>query len=110
MRVRMYRNLAEIVEGWTKNLALGVPLMFPPLPLVRRAAPYSMWLPALCWVLPPLFRAAYGSTSAAVATLLSLLIWMVVYRAAEVPARYALLYALGAVMVAFIMIRWAWRR
>src|SRR2546422_1624416 len=32
--------------------SLGVPLMFPPVPLVRRAAPYLMWLPALCWVLP----------------------------------------------------------
>src|SRR5207302_643461 len=59
MSVRMYSSLAEIVEGWTKNLALGVPLMFPPLPLVRRAAPYLMWLPALCWVLPPLFWAVY---------------------------------------------------
>src|SRR2546422_5564051 len=68
MSVRMYRNLAEIVEGWSKNLALGVPLMFPPVPLVRRAAPYLMWLPALCWVLPPLFWAVYGSTWAAVTT------------------------------------------
>ena len=109
MRVRMYSSLAEIVEGWTKNLALGVPLMFPPLPLVRRAAPYLMWLPALCWVLPPLFWAVYGSTWAAVTTLVSLLIWIVVYRAEEVPVRYALLYPLGAVMVAYIMIRSAWR-
>jgi len=109
MSVRMYSSLAGIVEGWTKNLALGVPLMFPPLPLVRRAAPYLMWLPALCWVLPPLFWAVYGSTWAAVTTLVSLLIWIVVYRAEEVPVRYALLYPLGAVMVAYIMIRSAWR-
>ncbi len=109
MSVRMYRNLAEIVEGWTKNLALGVPLMFPPLPLVRRTAPYLMWLPALCWVLPPLFWAVYGSTWAGVTTLVSLLIWIVVYREEEVPVRYALLYPLGAVMVAYIMIRSAWR-
>src|SRR2546422_302734 len=27
MSVRMYSSLADIVEGWTKNLALGVPLM-----------------------------------------------------------------------------------
>src|SRR5881392_2452328 len=109
MSVRMYSSLAEIVEGWTKNLALGVPLMFPPLPLVRRAAPYLMWLPALCWELPPLFWAVYGSTWAAVTTLVSLLIWIVVYRAEEVPVRYTLLYPLGAVMVAYIMIRSAWR-
>jgi len=39
----------------------------------------------------------------------SLLIWIVVYRAEEVPVSYALLYPLGAVMVAYIMIRSAWR-
>jgi len=109
MRVRMYRSLAEIVEGWSKNLALGVPLMFPPLPLVRRAAPYLMWLPALCWVLPPLFWAMYRWSWAAATTLVSLVIWIVVYRAERAPVRYGLLYPLGAVMVAYIMIRSALR-
>jgi len=60
LSVRMYRSLAEVVAGWSKNLALGVPLMFPPIRLVRRAAPYLMWLPALCWIVPPLLWAAYG--------------------------------------------------
>ena len=109
MSVRMYRSLAEIVEGWSKNLALGVPLMFPPLPLVRRAAPYLMWLPALCWVVPPLAWAVYGWSWAAATTLVSLVIWIAVYRAEGAPVRYALLYPLGAVMVAYIMIRSAWR-
>jgi chlorobactene glucosyltransferase len=109
MSVRMYRSLAEIVEGWSKNLALGVPLMFPPLPLVRRAAPYLMWLPALCWLLPPLFWAVYGWSWAAATTLVSLAIWIAVYRAEGAPVRYALVYPLGAAMVAYIMIRSAWR-
>lgn len=109
MRVRMYRSLAEVVEGWSKNLALGVPLMFPPLPFVRRVAPYLMWLPALCWVLPPLLWAAYGWSWAAATTLVSLVIWIVVCRAESAPVRYAWLYPLGAVMVAYIMIRSAWR-
>ena len=109
MSVRMYRSLAEIVEGWSKNLALGVPLMFPPLPLVRRVAPYLMWLPALCWVLPPLLWAVYGWSWAAAATLVSLAIWIAVYRAEGAPVRYALLYPLGAAMVAYIMIRSALR-
>src|SRR5437016_1967726 len=74
-----------------------------------RASPYLMWLPALCWVLPPLFWAVYGSTWAAGTTLVSLLIWIVVYWAEEVPVQYALLYPLGAVMVAYIMIRSALR-
>ena len=109
MGVRMYRTLAEIVEGWSKNLALGVPLMFPPLPLVRRAAPYLMWLPALCWVVPPLIWAVYGSSWAATTTLVSLVIWIAVYRSEGAPVRYAFLYPLGAVLVAYIMIRSALR-
>jgi len=109
MSVRMYRSLAEIVEGWSKNLALGVPLMFPPLPFVRRVAPYLMWLPALCWVLPPLLCAVYGWSWAAATTLVSLAVWIAVYRAEGAPVRYVLLYPLGAAMVAYIMIRSALR-
>jgi len=109
MSTRMYRDLAGIIEGWSKNLALGVPLMFPPLPLVRRAAVYLMWLPALCWILPPVLWAVYGWTWAAVTTLISLAIWIWLYRAEGVPVWYALLYPVGAGMVAYIMIRSALR-
>jgi len=109
MSTRMYRDLAGIIEGWSKNLALGVPLMFPPLPLVRRAAVYLMWLPALCWILPPVLWAMYGWTWAAVTTLISLAIWIWLYRAEGVPVWYALLYPVGAGMVAYIMIRSALR-
>ena len=109
MSTRMYRDLAGIVEGWSKNLALGVPLMFPPVPLVRRWAAYAMWLPALCWILPPALWAAYGWSWAAVTTLISLAIWISLYAAERVPVWYALLYPVGAGMVAYIMIRSALR-
>src|SRR2546422_10851699 len=85
--------------------SLGVPLMFPPVPLLRRAAPYLMWLPALCWILPPLVWALYGSSWAALTTAISLVIWAGVYWAEGAPVRYALLYPLGAAMVAGIMRR-----
>jgi chlorobactene glucosyltransferase len=109
LSTRMYRSLAGILEGWTKNLALGVPLMFPPIRLVRRAAPYVMWMPALCWILPPLIWAATGASWAAATTALSVAIWIVVYRATEAPLRYAWLYPVGAALVAGIMMRSAWR-
>jgi len=109
MSVRMYRSLAEIIEGWSKNLALGVPLMFPPIAPLRRAAPYLMWLPALVWIVPPLLWAVHGWSWAAAATVISLIIWMTVYRAERAPLVYALLYPLGAAMVAYIMIRSALR-
>ncbi|HZI23350.1 MAG TPA: glycosyltransferase, partial [Gemmatimonadales bacterium] len=79
MRTRMYRSLAGIMEGWTKNLASGIPLAFPPVPLLRRAAPYVMWLPALIWIAPPVIWAVSGAYWAAVTTLISLVIWVVIY-------------------------------
>jgi len=109
MRTRMYRSLAGIMEGWTKNLASGIPLAFPPVPLLRRAAPYVMWLPALIWIAPPVIWAVSGAYWAAVTTLISLVIWVVIYWTEATPVWYALLYPVGAAMVAFIMIRSALR-
>ena len=109
MSTRMYRSLAGILEGWTKNLATGVPLAFPPILLLRRLAPYLMWLPAFVWIAPPVLWALFGWTWAALATVISLLIWLLVYRASGAPLRYALLFPLGAATVAYIMIRSALR-
>jgi len=109
MSIRMYRDLSGIVAGWTKSLATSVPLAFPPSPLVRRVVPYVMWLPALAWILPPVLWAQFGWPWAAATTVISLAIWLVAYGVAEAPLAYALLYPLGAAMVAYIMIRSAWR-
>jgi len=109
MRTRMYRDRAGIVEGWTKNLALAVPLTFPPVPLLRGVVPYVMWLPALGWILPPVCWAVYGWPWAGATTTISLAMWIGVYWAERVPVWYALLYPLGAGMVAYIMIRSALR-
>jgi len=110
MTTRMYGSLREIIAGWSKNLALGAPLMMPPIPWVRALLPYVMWLPALAWIVPPivwLLKGGFGF--AATATLVSLLTWIVVYAAEGAPVWYALLYPIGAGMVAFIMIRSAVR-
>jgi chlorobactene glucosyltransferase len=109
MRTRMYRSLGEIVEGWSKNLALGAPLMLPPLPLVRQALPYVMWLPVLAWVGPPLAWLLFRWDFTLLAIAASLLTWLEVYRREEAPVGYALLYPFGAAVVAYIMLRSAWR-
>jgi len=111
MVTRMYRSLAGIFEGWTKNLATGIPLAFPPIPWLRTLAPYVMSLPALVWIGPPILWALSGWAWgwAALTTAISLLIWLMVYRVAGAPLRYALLYPLGAATVAYIMIRSALR-
>ncbi len=109
MTTRMYASLSEILAGWTKNLASGAPLMAPPIKLVRAALPYLMWLPALCWLAPPILWLATGWHWAAIATVISLLTWVTVYASERAPVWYALLYPLGSAVVAFIMIRSAWR-
>ncbi len=109
MTTRMYGSLREIVAGWSKNLASGAPLMAPPIKLVRAALPYLMWLPGLFWLAPPILWLATGWHWAAVATVVSLLTWVVVYAHERAPLWYALLYPLGSAVVAFIMIRSAWR-
>jgi len=111
MITRMYGSLREIIEGWSKNLALGAPLMAPPIRLVRTLLPYLMWVPALFWVGPPVAWLAtdWGGDFAAIATVASLVTWMAIYIGERGPVAYALLYPLGAMMVAFIMMRSAWR-
>jgi chlorobactene glucosyltransferase len=109
MATRMYGSLREILAGWTKNLASGAPLMAPPIPLVRAALPYVMWLPALFWLAPPVLWLTTGWLWAAIATVISLVTWIAVYVKDRAPVWYALLYPLGAALVAFIMIRSAIR-
>ena len=109
MTTHMYSRLSQIIEGWSKNLALGVPLTLPPIPWLRRPAPYLMWLPSLAWVVPPVWWALYGDDWALATIVVSLAIWFVVYWAEQAPLRYALLYPFGAAMVAFIMLRSTWR-
>lgn len=109
MRTRMYRSLAEIVEGWSKNLALGAPLMLPPVPALRRALPFLMPLPALLWIAPPALWAATHSLAAAIATVASLATWLLVCREEGAPLGYAFLYPAGALAVALIMARSAFR-
>jgi chlorobactene glucosyltransferase len=109
MRTRMYRSLREIVEGWSKNLALGTPLMMPPIPVLRRLVPWLMWTPSLAWLAPPFCWTVWGWPWAAAATIASLLVFLEVDRREGAPPVFALLYPVGAVVVAFIMLRSALR-
>ena len=68
-----------------------------------------MWLPALLWIVPPLAWMVFAWWWAAVTTLFSLAIWVAVYWADGAPLWYALLYPFGAGVVAWIMMRSAWR-
>src|SRR2546430_5444995 len=63
----------------------------------------------MVWIVPPLGWAMFGWWWSAVTTLISLAIWVAVYWAQGAPLWYALLYPFGAGVVAWIMMRSAWR-
>ena len=110
--VRMYRSLAEIVEGWSKNLALSS----------RRTAPGPVaaavpWLLLsgvfFFWLLPPLVlvRGALGMAgwpwvpAAAVAQAAGTAFWAAMYRREGHNPLYALLVPVGAGVMCGIVLR-----
>ncbi len=120
LSTRMYESLAEIVEGWTKNLAVGA----------RQAAGWwsVLALPAivgflvLLWMVPPTVLASAGARALAqvetarplvvwsgAATLAGLALWARLYARFEVPFGYALLFPFGSAVAAFIVLR-SWVR
>jgi chlorobactene glucosyltransferase len=115
LATRMYRSLGELVRGWSKNILLGGLQSLPP---ASRAmmAPLSLAFGVGLWLLPPLALAAAafgvvggGATLwAGTAVALSLLTWGAVYHRMGAPARFALLYPLGAAVGTYIFVR-SWR-
>jgi chlorobactene glucosyltransferase len=116
MDTRMYRSLGGIVEGWTKNLAVGSRQASP-----EWAAPLVPWLIALfltvMWVVPPVMLLLSLITplppwvqgwSLAV-TAASLLFWLLAHAVQHVPLLYALTYPVGALAAAGIFVRSALR-
>ncbi|MEX2528796.1 MAG: glycosyltransferase [Gemmatimonadota bacterium] len=115
---RMYTSLRELVNGWTKNLAMGA----------RQSAGWwgGLALPGMVmfllvmWVLPPvvllasLAGVAGPSTDgvmvwSGVATLFSATIWAGAYHRFQAPIWMAVLFPLGALVTVFIALRSAMR-
>ncbi len=113
IETRMYRSLAHLIEGWSKNVYLGARQSFPTEPVLRALVPLMLVLPTLFWLLPPAVLAGAvvggaplgtGSGGAAlVATALSVGFWMLVSYGMRIPTRYALGYPLGAMVMLFIV-------
>jgi len=116
METRMYRSLRGIIEGWTKNLAQGTRHAVP-----RWLAPVAPWLIALVtlavWVLPPVLLVLSifeplmpGVQSwALLASAASALCWMLVNAAMRAPPQHGLIYPVGALIVALLFVRSAFR-
>jgi chlorobactene glucosyltransferase len=116
MDTRMYRSLRGIVEGWTKNLALGSSRAAP-----GWIGPAVPWLIVIflvtIWVAPPITLVAGLFTPlptvvlgwSFLATTLGLLFWLVVHVWMRVPPLYAFAYPVGAGITASLFIRSALR-
>ena len=117
---RMYRSFREVLDGWTKNLAIGASQSAGP--LGRLALVAIMVYAVVAWVVPPAVFAALAVAAglgvrvpgaallwSGSASLAGLLAWVRVYGRSGVPRRYALLFPLGAAALAHITLRSAWR-
>ena len=112
MEVRMYRSLGGIMEGWTKNLALGSrrtvrPLLAPLVPWVLAAFTFAAWvLPPALLVLSlvsPVGDSLRGWTLPVTAA--SVVTWALVHLAMRIPPQHALLYPLGAAVITLLFVK-----
>jgi chlorobactene glucosyltransferase len=112
LSTRMYRSLAHLVEGWSKNIIQGGLQTTPPWirPLV---APFSLAAGVGLWLLPPaiLLLSAVGLAGSqwllwsATACGISVVLWAHFMRRMGAPASHAPLYPLGALVGTYIFLR-----
>lgn len=113
MTTRMYSNLPEIIEGWSKNIYLGGRRSYPDEPWLRALVPVTLSVAMVFWLLPPalLVLALVGVvpagllTPALLATLGSATFWSLISFGMQIPPKYGLAYPLGAAMTLFIVAR-----
>ncbi|HEX5387413.1 MAG TPA: glycosyltransferase family 2 protein [Gemmatimonadales bacterium] len=117
IETRMYRGLAHLIEGWSKNFYLGGRRSFPEEPVLRALMPWLLagvmgfWLApvvvALCWALGGSVGGLGPAALAAAA--LTAGFWALMSFGMGIPPIYGLAYPLGAAMVLYIAARSTWR-
>ncbi|MDF3052659.1 MAG: glycosyl transferase family 2 [Geminicoccaceae bacterium] len=117
METRMYQNLSQLIEGWSKNIYLGGRRSFPHQPVLRALVPLMLVVALGFWLVPPGVLLAGAilpgmrafTLPALVATLMSALFWMLMARLMQIPVAYGAAYPVGALMALFIVGRSTWR-
>lgn len=116
METRMYSSLGAIVEGWSKNLAMGSRSTVDA--WLRPMLPWAAsLLLILLWVVPPavLILASLGSLDrgllpwSVLATGASVAFWVIAYLRMRVPVLNALVYPVGGLAAALLFLRSAAR-
>jgi hypothetical protein len=106
----MYRDLGELVEGWSKNMYLGGRRSYAGHPVLQALVPVLMLAAFAFWLVPPLALLLSGGAgpiggAALVATAVSVVFWMMVSYGMRIPPLYGVLYPLGAAMALVIAVR-----
>ena len=117
METRMYQNLSQLIEGWSKNIYLGGRRSFPGQPALQALVPLMLIGAMLFWIAPPILLLCSifmgtlrGLAGAAItASVASTLFWMLMCRQMQIPAIYGAGYPLGALMALYIVARSTWR-
>jgi hypothetical protein len=116
METRMYRSLGGIVEGWSKNLAIGSRSTVPP--LLRPLLPWLIGLSLVAfWTVPAAFFVAallgFGGPFTAgwslAACAASVPFWLHMHYRYRIPLVHALFFPLGGLVAGAVFIRSAWR-
>lgn len=113
METRMYRNLRQLVEGWSKNLYLGGRQALRHHPVLQRLLPTFFALVGAFWLAPPVvlilshWRALPAGWAApgGLATAGSVLFWSLVSWGMAIPVWYGLFYPVGVVGLMFVAAR-----
>jgi chlorobactene glucosyltransferase len=112
METRMYRSLGAIIEGWSKNVALGSRAAVPG--WLRPLMPWAIIAYAVFfWIIPPATVLLFLFTSLAsswadwslVATVFSVLTWGYINVWMGVPIPYTILYPIGALVQVVVLLR-----
>lgn len=116
IETRMYRSLSGIVEGWTKNLAIGSrltvdPWLRPVLPWLLAALVLAFWLAPPAVIIASIFAGVGGGLLrwAIIANAAALLFWTIECLRSRIPVLYAVSYPLGAAATAVLFARSALR-
>jgi chlorobactene glucosyltransferase len=110
LSTRMYTSLRGLIDGWRKNVFAGGLDSMPFGVVGGIIFPFALLTPPLMQLLPPLFLvlAAFDLVSgglflwAIIATVATLLWWIVAYAQIRVSPLYAFAYPLGALVLLYI--------
>jgi chlorobactene glucosyltransferase len=117
METRMYQNLPQLIEGWSKNIYLGGRRSFPDEPLRRALVPVMLLIAMLFWLAPILLMAvallepsvAHLVPAAAFSSALAALFWTLICYGMRIPPVFGLGYPIGVLVTLYIILRSTWR-